>query len=119
MTLNFLYGLERGSNLRKNAASKLGLDKKDIFIKIELREALPEIVTGWRISISIALILAIVAEIFFPSEGGLGAYIYYSSQNVNKNAELWAAIALLGSLGFLLNRIFIWIDNRYCFWRGK
>lgn len=119
MTLSFVYGLDRGSILRKDVARKFGLDEKDIFIKIELKEAFPEIVTGMRISVSIALILTIVVEMFFPSGGGLGAFIESSRMNVNKAPELWGTIVILGSLGFGLNRLFIWIDNRYCHWKGK
>lgn len=119
MTLHFLYGLDRCSVLRKGVARKLGLKDKEIFLKVEMREALPEIITGMRTSISISLIVTVVVEMYFPTKGGLGAFIYSASQNVGKTADLWAAIVVLGLLGFSLNQIFVYIDRKYCFWRGK
>lgn len=119
MTLNFMYGFDRASALRKNVAKKLGLTEKETFFKVEIREALPEIVTGMRISISIALIMTIVAEMFFMASGGIGSFIYEYSQDSTKQPEQWGGVIILGFLGFALNKFFIWIDGRYCFWKGK
>jgi ABC-type nitrate/sulfonate/bicarbonate transport system permease component len=119
MTLSVVNGLDNTSRLRKIVGKKLELKDKTIFFKIELREALPELVNGMRICISIALVLTIIGEMLFPSKDGIGALIYKQSQNVNDSSDLWASIVALGCLGFGLNQVFVWLDNRYCFWKGR
>ncbi|TCP57204.1 ABC-type nitrate/sulfonate/bicarbonate transport system permease component [Tamaricihabitans halophyticus] len=81
---------------------------------IVLPAASPRIFAGMRTSLAIALILMVVSEMVASSHG-LG-YFVLQAQRSFAIPEMWTGIILLGILGFLLNAIFLRIENRVLFW---
>jgi ABC-type nitrate/sulfonate/bicarbonate transport system permease component len=68
---------------------------------IWIPSALPEIIAGARISIALALIMAVVAEIL-ASTGGLGDWLNLAERSY-RTPELYAGVFLVGLLGVLTN----------------
>jgi sulfonate transport system permease protein len=85
--------LDTGRNLQ--------LGKAATFWKIGLPSALPDIFAGLRISLTISLILAVVAEIL-TGLGGIGTLLQHSA-SLYRGSELFAGIMVLSIIGLLCN----------------
>lgn len=118
LTLNSMYGVHVGKDLRRRAAQTLGISGFTLFRKIVFPEALPHISAGLRIALSLSLVVVIVSEMFVGSSTGLGKRII-DAQQVYKTDEMCAAILTTGALGFALNRIALAAERRLLHWRGK
>jgi ABC-type nitrate/sulfonate/bicarbonate transport system permease component len=79
-----------------------------------LRGASPQIVTGARQALSIAIILMVISEMFAASTG-LGFKIV-EFQRTFAIPEMWTGILLLGLLGFALSLLFRLVENRILVW---
>src|SRR5215210_4584157 len=82
--------------------------------RIVLPGALPQIVAGMRTSLSLAVIMMVLAE-YFSSTNGVG-YVLLISKNTFELAPMWAAIVLIGLLGYLLNVLFLIGERRFLAW---
>ena len=84
--------------------------------QIVLPAALPSILTGMRISLGIALIVAVVAEMI-AGNSGIG-YFILDMQRIFRVPEMFAGIFTLGILGFVINFVFLKLEGRLLHWRG-
>lgn len=112
------YGVRNCDEIKIKVAKSFGLGRRPILFKVILREALPEIAGGLRISLSIVLIMVIVLEMFTGSRLGLGSRVY-DNQLLFKISEMYAVIVITGLLGYALNRIFVVLENKIVHWAGK
>lgn len=80
-----------------------------------LPAAAPKIFAGLRISMSIAVILMVISELFAATDG-LGFRILQSSRTF-KYVELWAGIIVLGVVGTVLNALLTLVERRVLRWR--
>ncbi len=83
-------------------------------VRIYFPAALPSIVTGLRVAISIALVLVVVAE-FVGEGGGLGGYLEVAAAR-SEFPEVYACILFLGLVGYVLNRLFALVERRLLAW---
>ena len=67
-----------------------------------------------RTSLSLAVIMMVLAE-YFSSTNGVG-YVLLISKNTFQLAPMWAAILLIGLLGYLLNLLFLLAERRVLAW---
>jgi ABC-type nitrate/sulfonate/bicarbonate transport system permease component len=82
--------------------------------RLVLPAALPQIVAGMRTSLSLAVIIMVVAE-YFSSTDGVG-FVLLDAKNTFRMGPMWAAILLIGVLGYLLNLLFILAERRALAW---
>ncbi len=82
--------------------------------KVKLPTALPYIFSGMRISLSLALVLTVIAEMTAGNDG-VGYYIV-SMQYAMRAADMYAAVILLSLLGYVLNRLFVVLESRWLRW---
>jgi ABC-type nitrate/sulfonate/bicarbonate transport system permease component len=82
---------------------------------VVLPAAAPYIVTGLRISLSIALILVTTAEMIAGSRG-LGFFILDQERSMNAS-NMYAGVILVAGLGYLLNRLFVVCEGYLMNWR--
>src|SRR5205814_6360405 len=75
-----------------------------------LRAASPQIITGMRQALSIAIILMVISEMF-ASSSGLG-FAIVEFQRSFAIPEMWSGILLLGLLGFVLSLVFRLFEAR-------
>jgi ABC-type nitrate/sulfonate/bicarbonate transport system permease component len=52
---------------------------------------------------------------YFSSTSGIG-YVLLISKNTFQFAPMWAAIVLIGVLGYLLNVLFLLVEHRVLAW---
>jgi NitT/TauT family transport system permease protein len=88
---------------------------RDFFFKVRLPSALPSILTGMKVAISLALIGAIVGE-FVSSQRGLG-YVILSAQGTFDTPRVFAAIFVLVIMGIALFGALAWLERRATPWR--
>ena len=85
--------------------------------KIALPSALPDIFAGVRVSLAIALILAVVTEMQ-SAQTGLGFNILMAQRSF-RSPELYAGIIVLGVLGLVTNRVLVAAERRLLRWRSQ
>ncbi len=111
------YGGVRGIDpVLIDTGRTFGLSRARALRQIVLPAALPNILTGMRISLGIALIVAVVAEMI-AGNSGIG-YFILDMQRIFRVPEMFAGIFTLGVLGFAINFAFLKIEGRLLHWRG-
>jgi ABC-type nitrate/sulfonate/bicarbonate transport system permease component len=90
------------------------IPRRERIRRIVLPGALPQIVAGMRTSLALAVIMMVLAE-YFSSTNGVG-YVLLISKNTFELAPMWAAILLIGLLGYLLNLLFLLVERRALAW---
>jgi ABC-type nitrate/sulfonate/bicarbonate transport system permease component len=81
---------------------------------VVLPAALPYILTGLRVSLALALIVTVVAEMIAGS-AGLG-YHLMTMQYAMRAADMYAAILVLAAVGYTLNRAMLALERRVLHW---
>lgn len=76
--------------------------------------ALPSVLTGLRVAMPIMLIVTTVTE-FIGDSQGLG-YLIARSASYFDSAAAFAVVAILGTLGFIGDRLVVWCRKRLVFW---
>jgi ABC-type nitrate/sulfonate/bicarbonate transport system permease component len=79
-----------------------------------LRAASPQIATGMRQALSIAIILMVISEMF-ASSSGLG-FAIVDFQRRFAIPEMWSGVIVLGVLGFALSLAFRLFEARWLRW---
>ena len=98
----------------RDTASMLHVGRAERIFRIYFPAALPSIMAGLRIAVSIGLILVVVSE-FVGEPNGLGQWILVQQSVVNV-PELYAGVLFLGLLGYVLNRLFLVVERRVLAW---
>lgn len=84
--------------------------------KIGLPNALPDILAGMRLSMTVSLIVAVVGEMI-ASQPGLGQAILLAARAF-RASELFAGIALLGVIGFVSNALLSLAERKLLNWQS-
>jgi NitT/TauT family transport system permease protein len=92
-----------------------GLSWLSIVRKIVLPGAMPGILSGLRISLSIAIILLVAAEML-GAEYGVGAYILQAGSLYDLE-QLFAGVLILSCLGVLVSAAITLVERRILAWR--
>jgi ABC-type nitrate/sulfonate/bicarbonate transport system permease component len=93
-----------------------GLSWWSIVRKIVLPGAFPAILSGLRVSISIAIILLVAAEML-GAEYGVGSYILEAGALYDLE-RLFAGVTILSVMGLAMNWLIGLVENRFLGWRG-
>lgn len=81
--------------------------------KVLLPYSLPHILTGLRLSIGIAWLVIVAAEMLSGSSGiGFNAYDAYNNGRLD---EMVATIIVIGFVGLLIDRIFDFLQNKFSY----
>jgi ABC-type nitrate/sulfonate/bicarbonate transport system permease component len=114
LLLNSYHGFKSVDPILVDLGKTIELSQSAMFAKIALPYALPFIFTGIRISISIALILAVTVEMI-ASNSGLG-FLIMDFERSFRYPEMYASIAFLAISGLALNKILDAIGRVAVFW---
>ena len=114
--LNTYSGVRGVDPVLIDTGRTFGVSKMKSLFKIILPAALPSILTGMRVSIGIALVVAVVAEMI-TGNSGIG-YFILDMQRIFRVAEMFAGIFTLGIVGYLINFGFLKVEQYFLRWRG-
>ena len=106
--LNTIDGVRSVDRVLVATAATFRLTPWQRFWKVVLPAASPQIATGLRVSLPIALILVTTSEMVVSNDG-LGYYVL-ESQRTFQMPQMYAAVVALGIIGYALNRIFLALD---------
>jgi bicarbonate transport system permease protein len=109
--INTAVGVKEVPNDYNNVAKVLQLSQKEYFLNILIPAALPYIFTGLRISIGLAWLAIIAAEIVMSGIVGIGFFIWDAYQ-ANKVSEVILALVYIGVVGLILDKLMAWLQNR-------
>jgi ABC-type nitrate/sulfonate/bicarbonate transport system permease component len=112
--LNTIDGVRGIDPTLIETARSYGVPRRQRIRRLVLPAALPQISAGMRTSLSLAVITMVLSE-YFSSTSGVG-YVLLISKNTFQLAPMWAAIVLIGVLGYLLNVLFILVERRVLAW---
>jgi sulfonate transport system permease protein len=85
----------------KEVSQALQLTRWDFLRKLGLPHALPDILAGMRLALTVSLIVSVVGEML-ASQPGLGQTILLAARSFHAS-ELFAGVLLLGLIGFVSN----------------
>jgi ABC-type nitrate/sulfonate/bicarbonate transport system permease component len=115
--INTLYGVHGSDRLLHDVARTSGATRLGTLVRVTLPAALPSIATGIRVSAAAALQVGVTAE-FLIGTDGIGAYMQ-SQQLAFNIPELYAAIVLVGMLGYAIHVALRIAERRVVFWVGE
>lgn len=108
-------GFARVEPRLQEVASALQLPSSSYILKIALPSTLPDILAGMRLSMTVALIVAVVGEML-ASQPGLGQAILLAARAF-RASELFAGIMLLGAIGFISNALLSVAEKKLLAWQ--
>ncbi|MBV8768769.1 MAG: ABC transporter permease [Hyphomicrobiales bacterium] len=105
-------------NVQRNLVTmgqSFNLSDWSIVRKIMLPGALPSVLAGFRITISVAIILLVAAEMI-GADSGIGAFIL-AAGNLYRTDDLIAGVVILSLLGLTLSALLTRIEQAAFAWR--
>jgi ABC-type nitrate/sulfonate/bicarbonate transport system permease component len=97
-------------------ARTFGANRGRTLLRVVLPAALPSICAGLRISLSLALVTTVVAEMIAGSSG-IGFAILQAQYGL-KPEEMYAAVICISVIGYTLNAGFIRLEHRLLHWQS-
>jgi NitT/TauT family transport system permease protein len=112
--LNTTHGVRQVSQILYKSAMMMGANRGELIVRVILPAALPSILTGARLSMGIAWVLVVVAEIL-AVRSGLG-YLLNDAYQFYRNDVVIAAMISIGLFGFVSDLFIVMLRNRLLRW---
>lgn len=114
LMVNTIAGLNAADGDRVDLIRSLGGTERQIFTMLRLPTALPMVIAGLEIAITLSLIGTVVAE-FLGAEQGLGMLM----QSMNFSMDIagsFSVLIVLAIVGLVLNQVLLAVRHRVLFW---
>ncbi len=115
MLLATVHGFSAVEPRLYEVSKALGMSKAAVVVKIGLPSSMPDILSGMRLGLTIALILAVVGEML-TGRDGLGNWILLAARSF-RAPDLFAGVILLGLLGYVSAQLLSFAEQRLLRWR--
>lgn len=112
--VNTVQGVRAVSPEARDTAAMLHVRPAERVLRIYFPAALPSVVAGLRIALSIGLVAVVISE-FVGEQNGIGHFIRFQQSQFSV-PEMYAGILFLGLLGLVLNGIFLLVERRVLAW---
>ncbi len=110
-----VYGLASVHLRLQEVSQALQLSRLAFVWKIGLPNAMPDILAGMRLALTVALIVTVVGEMI-ASQSGLGQAILLAARSF-RASELFAGVVLLGAIGFVSNTLLATLERHFLKWQ--
>jgi nitrate/nitrite transport system permease protein len=111
--INTAFGVSSIPDDHKNVAKAFGFSKWKYLTKVLLPFSLPHIITGLRLSISVAWLVIVAGEML---SGGVGiGFFVWDSWNALSLEKVISAILIIGVVGLTLDRAFGLLQKRFTY----
>lgn len=104
------YGAKSVAGIHIWSARNMGATRLQIFFRIVLPSALPQIFNGLRIAIGLSFIVMVTSELI-AAQKGLGYLVGAAEDNMRFDI-MWVAVVTIGIIGFCADRILLMIRSR-------
>jgi len=118
IAINAMSGIKQANTIRVQAARVMGASGLQLFSRVLLPEAMPSILTGLRLGVSLAFVIVVLVEMFVGTTAGIGQQLM-DAQTLYEIPEMYALIFIAGLLGYLINQIFIAVEGRIAHYVGR
>jgi ABC-type nitrate/sulfonate/bicarbonate transport system permease component len=108
--LNTIDGARRVEPLYLETARALHLSTRQVVREVIVPAALPTIMAGLRVALSLSLIMMVLAEML-AANNGLGYQLLFAQQTF-RVPTTYGGVVLLAILGLLFDTIFVLIERR-------
>jgi bicarbonate transport system permease protein len=109
--INTAEGVRQIPQDYRNVALVLQMSSRRFFTKVLIPSTVPYIFTGLRISIGLAWLAIIAAEIVMPGTPGIGFFIWDAYQN-SYVSDIVLGVIWIGAIGLILDRFMTWLQKR-------
>jgi ABC-type nitrate/sulfonate/bicarbonate transport system permease component len=116
MFLTTVHAVGQIDPLLVRAAQSLGAGSVQLFRRVILPAALPEILTGIRLGVALSFFVIVISE-FIGAEHGLG-YLINDGRNFFLVPQMLAAAIVLGLLGYTGNALVRLLERRLLRWQS-
>jgi nitrate/nitrite transport system permease protein len=111
--INTALGVSSVPTDHTNVAKAFGFSKLKTITKVYLPYSLPYIFTGLKLSIGIAWVVIVAAEML---SGGAGiGFFVWDSWNASSLEKVVAAILIIGVVGLILDRVFSALQKKFTY----
>ena len=109
--INTAFGVSAIPQAHKDVARVFEFSRSRYLMKVVLPHSLPHILVGLRLSMGIAWLVIVAAEML---SGGTGiGFFVWDSWNALNLEQVLSAILIIGIVGLVLDRIFAFIGSRF------
>jgi ABC-type nitrate/sulfonate/bicarbonate transport system permease component len=115
MFVTTVHGVAQIDGRLVRAAQSLGARPRDLFFRVILPAALPEVLTGLRLGVALSFFVIVISE-FVGAEQGLG-YLINDGRNFFLVPQMLGAAVLLGLLGYAGNGAVRVLERRVLRWQ--
>jgi NitT/TauT family transport system permease protein len=115
MVINSIVGFSQIDSDMLDLAKTMGMSRLTEFKKMRLPNSLPYLFAGFKASIALAVIGAVVAE-FVSGQSGLGYLIIIGNDELNAPL-IFASIIILSAMSLGLFGIIIGLEKKFMPWR--
>ncbi len=114
MLINSMAGVRQISPIHFEVAKNYGASPFKVLMRVVIPGSLPLVLVGARLALNIALLFTIAIELVSAREG-LGEMIWLAWQTL-RTEELYASLAVIGTLGVLFNLFLQFLAKRLVPW---
>ncbi|MEW5955122.1 MAG: ABC transporter permease subunit [Candidatus Micrarchaeota archaeon] len=115
LSLHVCRGLRNTNPALVAVAKSLKKTDFEIMLKVRAMDALPLWFTGFRIAVSLTLVVVIVADMFLGARAGLGKALIDAAYTYDV-AKLYAVIIIVGIIGYALNHLVAFAEKKLLHW---
>ena len=112
--LTTVHAVQQVDPLLLRAAASLGARRRQLFFRVVLPAALPEILTGIRLGVALSFFVIVISE-FIGAEEGLG-YLINDGRNFFLVPQMLGAAIVLGVLGYTANALVVRFERHWLRW---
>ena len=112
--INTLQGALAIEPTYRLVAATFGIPAWVSTLRVMLPATVPYIFAGLRLSIGLAFVSGVAAEMI-AGDSGVGYYLV-SMQYAGRGADMFAALVVLSCTGYLINAGFVSLERRVLFW---
>jgi len=105
------YGSRAVNRIHIWSALNAGANRVQVFLRIVIPSALPDIFNGLRIGLALSFVLMVTTELVVSS-AGLG-FMIARAEETQRFDRMYVAIVTIGVIGFCADRLLLWIRNRF------
>ena len=116
MFLTTVHAVRHLDPLLVRAAQSLGARPSQLFVRVILPAALPEMLTGLRLGVALSFFVIVISE-FIGAEQGLG-FLINDGRSFFLVPQMLGAAVLLGALGYAGNALVRRLERRVLRWQA-
>ena len=117
--INTMYGVREVDPVARETAAVFGLGRWAILTRVVLPSAGPLLMTGFRVAVSLGLVVIVGVELFAGATDGIGSFVLLASYGGGDLDRVIAGAVWAGALGVLGNGLFSALDSRLFAWARR